>query len=73
MKNKVWKTGSVISIDKTGPGKESMGIILNKKEQKTYGFFFNRKENFKAGDKVRYKVNLKKGTAHEVTKIKNGT
>ncbi|GEM_PF-6084157 len=72
MKNQKTKVGVVISVDRAG--KESAGIILNKKEMKTCGFFFDsKKENFKTRDKVRYKLNRKTGTAYEVVKVKNGS
>ena len=68
------KIGLVISIDKGGREEESAGIILNKKEMKTYAFFFDsKKEDYKAGDKVRYKLYRKTGVAYEVVKVKNGS
>lgn len=67
MVNRETKVGVVISVDRAE--KESAGIILNKKEGKTTAFFFDeKKENFKTGDKVRYREG-KRGVAYEVTKI----
>jgi len=68
MKSAEEKVGTVISVDIAG--KESAGIILDKKGEKTYGFFFDSKKgNFKSGDKVKYRINGKTGVASKVMKI----
>ena len=72
MKSRKERIGLIISIDKEGRGGESAGIILNKKERKTYGFFFDVRENLKTGDKVKYKLNKITGVAYEIRKIGNG-
>ncbi len=73
MKSRKESIGLIISIDTGKRGEESAGIILNKKEGKTYGFFFEAKEDLKTGDKVRYKLNKKNGVAYEVRKVGNGS
>ncbi len=58
LKNQKEKVGLVIAVNTDG--RKSIGIILNKTEMKTYAFYFDgTKEAFKAGNKVRYKLNKK--------------
>ncbi len=69
LKNQKEKVSLVIAVNKEN-GRKSAGIILNKKEGKTYVFFFDpKKEYFKPGYKVMYKLNSKTGLAYKVTKI----